>query len=420
VEPVTSNCSEDTKRASFSHSDHTLVADSDMVPIPANDSSTPAAVRPSPVRASTNRPHLKRPARESALVADCLEHKIRRIEASGADATTSEIIMRGNPKRYLRYAQVQAKFKAWCREREIDWADPSGAPIINFLAFGRENFQWKVSTLESYRSSILDLFDNRLAIRESYIHTAFFQAVLDQTVREDRHQPVDISPILAYFEQLGSNDMMPLAELTKKLCWLLGLCGLLRPSDIERVNLEESDWTSDEDSISLMIVCPKEKRLGQRIKKTVVIHSHSQVHLCPVAAFRAYIKRHAHRPCKFPHPVLPHVNIHYLIRSISDCHRPIHAERISNWANAITALLPQGPSRPRLRLRALGATRAVLAGAPVDAVVAHGHWSSEAIFNNFYRLSSKSHIDFTSLIMSATEQDTQTLEPQSQDPLDEV
>lgn len=298
--------------------------------------------------------------------------------------------------------------------------DPSGAPIINFLAHGRENYQWKLNTLEVYRSALLDMFDNRQEIRESFAHKAFFQAVSDQTLREDRERPVDISPIIEYFEKLGSNDSMPLAELTKKLCWLLGLCGFLRPSDIERINLEESDWTSDEDSISLMIVCPKEKRLGQRIKKTVTIHSHSQIHLCPVAAFRAYIRRHAHCPCLFPHPVLPHVTIHYLIRSISDCHRPIFAQRISNWANAITALLPQDPSHPRLRLRALGATRAVLAGAPVDAVVAHGHWSSEAIFNNFYRLSSKSHIDFTSLVMSVTEHDRQTLEPQSPDPLDEV
>ncbi|KAH8552141.1 hypothetical protein BGW37DRAFT_490817 [Umbelopsis sp. PMI_123] len=72
-----------------------------------------------------------------------------------------------------------------------------------------------------------------------------------------------------------------------------------------------------------MIVCPREKRLGQRIKKAVTIHSHSLIDLCPVAAFRAYILRHAHRPCLYPHPVLPHVTIHYLIPSISDCHRPI-------------------------------------------------------------------------------------------------
>ncbi|KAH8555700.1 hypothetical protein BGW37DRAFT_411239, partial [Umbelopsis sp. PMI_123] len=71
----------------------------------------------------------------------------------------------------------------------------------------------------------------------------------------------------------------------------------------------------------------------------------------------------------------------------------------------ITALLPQDASRPRLRLRSFGATRAILAGAPVDAVVVHGHWPSETIFNSFYRVSYKSHVDFTSLVMSVREQD---------------
>ncbi|KAH8552140.1 hypothetical protein BGW37DRAFT_466744 [Umbelopsis sp. PMI_123] len=167
-----------------------------------------------------------------------MEHKLQRIEASGADATTAEIIMRGNPKSYLRYAQTQASYKAWCREREVDHMDPSGASIVNFLAYRRVNFQWKLNTLEVYRSAILDMFDNRQEIRETFAHKAFFQAISDQILRGDRDRPVDISPIAEHFEKLGSNDSMSLAELTKKLFWLLGLCGFLRPSDIERIYLE--------------------------------------------------------------------------------------------------------------------------------------------------------------------------------------
>ncbi|KAH8552589.1 hypothetical protein BGW37DRAFT_290511 [Umbelopsis sp. PMI_123] len=98
--------------------------------------------RPSQVRASPRRSHHKRPERESALVADCMEHKLQRIEANGADATTAEIIMRVDPKRYLRYAQTQASYKAWCRKREVDHMDPSGASIVNFLTYGRGHFQW--------------------------------------------------------------------------------------------------------------------------------------------------------------------------------------------------------------------------------------------------------------------------------------
>jgi hypothetical protein len=85
----------------------------------------------------------------------------------------------------------------------------------------------------------------------------------------------------------------------------------------------------------------------------------------------------------FPHPVLPHVDIHYLIRDVRDYHRPIHAQRISKYIKYIKSLmdlLPQSTGLNRLKARAIGATRAVLAGASVDDVIAHGNWSSRAIF----------------------------------------
>ena len=67
-----------------------------------------------------------------------------------------------------------------------------------------------------------------------------------------------------------------------------------------------------------MAVCLKENLLGQRIKMTVIIHHHSEIHLCPVAAFRAYVRRKAR-----PAGVFPHANqLSYHFRSIRDCHRP--------------------------------------------------------------------------------------------------
>ncbi|KAH8557085.1 hypothetical protein BGW37DRAFT_463295 [Umbelopsis sp. PMI_123] len=193
--------------------------------------------------------------------------------------------MRGNPERYLRYAQTQASYKAVAgRERLTTWTVrmhlSSTSMSTDKKPSNGRSIHWKCIALPF---SICLTTGRRL--ENPFAHKAFFQAVSDQTLRGDRKRPVDISPIVEYFEKLGSNDSMPLAELTKKLCWLLGLCGFLRPSDIERINLEESDWTSTEDSISLMIVYPKGKRLRQRIKKPVTIRSHSQIHLCPVAAF---------------------------------------------------------------------------------------------------------------------------------------
>jgi hypothetical protein len=54
--------------------------------------------------------HLKRPARESALVARCLQSKMRRLEVAAADPNVTNIAMRTNHHRCMRYTQVQARF----------------------------------------------------------------------------------------------------------------------------------------------------------------------------------------------------------------------------------------------------------------------------------------------------------------------
>jgi hypothetical protein len=52
--------------------------------------------------------------------------------------------------------------------------------------------------VESYRSSILDMFDTRDAIRESFVHKTFLQANMYQAIHNDQVRPVDIEPILSH------------------------------------------------------------------------------------------------------------------------------------------------------------------------------------------------------------------------------
>ena len=66
-------------------------------------------------------------------------------------------------------------------------------------------------------------------------------------------------------------------------------------------------------------------------------------------------------------------------------------------------LLPTVQHKGRLRARALGSSRAIVAGASVDDVVKHGNWSSQAVFNTFYRLSTESQTNFTKLVLTNTD-----------------
>jgi len=420
MEPSPADCYQDPSGTSQRDSDHPVVAVCDLVPDASLNSAATPSDDPSSPSAPARRSLSKRPLRESALVAECMEHKIRRIEEAGASTTATELIMSANPKRYIRYAQTQAKYFAWCQEQGVEPMDPSGVNVVNFLAEGHARLNWSLQTIATYRSAILDLFSNRDTIRESFAHKSFMQAVQDKSIRAEQSRPVDITPILTHFRALGPNDALSIPELTTKLCWLLGVCGFLRPSDIERIDLAQCDWTSFDDRILLKVVAPKEKRLGQRITKSVTIQRHQEVHCCPVDAFRTYHRRMAYRPCSFPHPALPHVSLHYLLRDVRDCHRPIYAQRISNHINSVMQLLPTARGGKRLKARALGATRAVLAGASVDDVVMHGGWASRAIFDSFYRLSTETSTNFSSLSLATTPSEVQSLEPQSLDPRNEV
>ncbi|KAH8551160.1 hypothetical protein BGW37DRAFT_557641 [Umbelopsis sp. PMI_123] len=100
--------------------------------------------------------------------------------------------------------------------------------------------------------------------------------------------------------------------------------------------------------------------------------------------------------------------------------RPIYAQRISNHINSIMTLLSDNNPKGRLRARALSSTRALLAGASPDSIVYQGNWSSQTIFNNYYRVSTDTHTNFTFLVLGSTGSSSATLEPQSQDPQHEV
>ncbi|ORE06613.1 hypothetical protein BCV72DRAFT_180065, partial [Rhizopus microsporus var. microsporus] len=62
------------------------------------------------------------------------------------------------------------------------------------------------------------------------------------------------------------------------------MAGFLRPSDLERVDLDATMVSSDK-VLFLNIIDPKEKRHGQRVTKVITIHPHTDPFLYPVAVF---------------------------------------------------------------------------------------------------------------------------------------
>jgi len=83
------------------------------------------------------------------------------------------------------------------------------------------------------------MFEDCTAFWDVWPLKAFFQAIQTTTIRVDPSRSVDIQPIIRHLHGLGPNLSMALSDLTAKLCWLLGVCGFMRPSDIERIDLDD-------------------------------------------------------------------------------------------------------------------------------------------------------------------------------------
>ncbi|KAG2190934.1 hypothetical protein INT47_011417 [Mucor saturninus] len=180
---------------------------------------------------------------------------------------------------------------------------------------------------------------------------------------------------------------MNLLQLTQKLCFLLGITGFLRPSDIEGIDDIKTMVTAG--SLRLVIIAPKEKRAGWPIKKVLVISNHSSPLLCQVATDQTY-KTHflAKTPIIRQHVSLPKFTYTALVQSTTNTNRCIGSERISKHIRSILSLATitattTSTSRKTIKARTVGSIRAILAGAKLEDTLTHGSWVSSSIFDRY-------------------------------------
>ncbi|PVZ96716.1 hypothetical protein BB558_007361 [Smittium angustum] len=214
----------------------------------------------------------------------------------------------------------------------------NAATIINFLNEGKLKGNWAAGTLYNYRTVILDMLDNSTEIKNNKLF-------VDN----------DLSPIIEKLKSMGKNEDMSIVNLTSKLCFFLGFCGFMRPSDIERI--DESRTVVEESFIRLIIVSPKERRNGTPIKKACYVNSHPTDYLCPRKTYIAYKQRVAYDKCKRSHPENKKFKIYSLVRKVRNHSEHVGSEWISKSIKTIIKLLkiPEGKKVPKAR--ALGSSK---------------------------------------------------------------
>ncbi|KAG0246215.1 hypothetical protein BG011_002522, partial [Mortierella polycephala] len=282
----------------------------------------------------------------------------------------------------LETKRTQQAFLEWLKAGSFEKDINPAIPIINWLhhIMATQKLAW--STILVKKTAVLALFSNAEDIKSDPSYQSLLRAGSSSVVVDTKHGDYDISRVVEYFRQLPLNMDMSMSDLARKLCWLLGVCGFMRPDDIYCTDVARSRVIRDR--LELAVVFPKEKRGRQRIIKYVHISRHPGPTVCPVQACLAYRSRTFAMDLPTPHPKDPLCKITPLIRYLKDQHKPVVATTISVFMDSISRrMVPKGKKSPKLR--ALGSTLAALAGVLVAGIMVQGNWSSPKIFEKHYR-----------------------------------
>ncbi|KAF9368339.1 hypothetical protein BGX21_006638, partial [Mortierella sp. AD011] len=219
-----------------------VLAISSMVPNSEVDGHLPADSNTQEPCQTTSRKRSKYPGSQFALESLGMESKRAALSAAGLSEAVQCFIL-GNKAAVMtqkRYLPAQKEFLAWLEEGSFEAGINPTVPIINWLhhVMATRNLAW--NTVMSMKSAILALFADTHCITNDPLYQQFIRAGRVETVHHTRQEDYDISPVLQYFRGLEDNSTMDLAILTQKLCWLLGVCGFMRPDDIRCTDVKLS------------------------------------------------------------------------------------------------------------------------------------------------------------------------------------
>ncbi|GJJ71481.1 hypothetical protein EMPS_03831 [Entomortierella parvispora] len=397
---------EDQNGQGAGDSDHTTVACYDLVPYnPGHVNTQP---NPSTEDNGTTRTR-KQPTATGAephVAVNSVERRRQQAVTTGADAgVIRRLFDSKSAQERNKSTSSQRTFTQWMQERGRPLEDTSPTDLMNFLNYGVEIRAWKPQTARAYLSSVLKLFprDRQEEWRADENLSDFLKVIGAHTLKRLRHDDADTTPIFIEILKKGENKGLNIRHLTSKTCFLLGLVGLLRPDDLACIDTKQCRIRDG--VLELTIVSPKERRDGQRIIKTVLIHPHTDPIFCPVEVYQEYRRRtekhdeHARQQHPKLDKELLEVEIIPLIREISYGKSPLGAERISKYLAVLLDLMPREKGQPRPKVRALGATNALKKGVPLEEVTVQGNWSSPTMVENYYRISRTLVSNFTNTLL---------------------
>lgn len=271
------------------------------------------------------------------------------------------------------YRRAQYLFLQWSIRNKVDVNKFSTTDLTNFLGEALQN-GYSISTIQVFKTAVCLFHLDQDKIKNSPdLRTLFRHSRKTAPPRSLSKPAIDISPSLRFIAQIPSSPTTALSDLNKKTAFLLAMAAFLRPSDLERISLQDCQVNRQGD-LTISIKAPKERRAGRLIIKTLLIkHNSDYKELCPVLAFVALRD----------HPAASATVRHKLLVNSKNPKKILRTTTISTWLRGIVRL--STPQKPVPSVRSLASDLALARGVPLADVVTMGNWSSHSVFDNHYR-----------------------------------
>jgi len=404
VEPNSSSTGEDSIEQIDSDPDNTMVVERDMVPRSKTNVTTASTSNTTGRSIASNRKRRRDPQQESSLDLNSMAHKrIRHDVEDGLLPAAVELLNKPTISKHTRsaYQVAQTMFLDWAKDEGVDIQTANAIHVVNFLCQARIIHGWSRSTTLNKKSAILKLYDDPHVITGNTYFKRFIKALGESEIfYMEKLSTLDISPIINQFNATENSDL-DMLSLSRKLCWLLGVCAFLRPDDIGGIDI--TTCKVETDGLHLSIFLPKEKRNGQRIVKRTLVKRHSDnKRLCPVEAYLEYTHRIRDSTLTIKHHMNESIEITPLLRFIKDPNKALRVNTIGVYMSTISKMIPGLPvDKPPPKARAIGSTLAAMSGTATQDIMVQGNWSSTAIFEKHYRLSNRTSSNITSVVLGS-------------------
>ena len=185
----------------------------------------------------------------------------------------------------------------------------------------------------------------------------------------------DIGMVITYVRGLGSNNTMPLKELTLKTVAILSILTSQRVSSVAYLSKQNTFFPPNK-VIFVPVKLSKHHRQGKKIRKITIQSYPGDARVCAVETVRAYIARRQYL-CGEDQLLVTH----------RKPYRPASVDTVARWLKQVLKLAGVNPAVFGAHsYRGASTSAARQASIPIQKILARGQWASEHTWRSHYDL----------------------------------